>query len=205
MTNNIQNSVTQTSSDLQLIILDPKTKSPDFPVFHSRDYHKNGWFAVMAIIGESHRITVHHEETGLYFSEILACIPTENRFTDPVFEGKISSIEGNELKNKLEQHSYSFKHQVLNFDSRHYEPVVKGMLKTGRDTISYDFAKAAKDFEFNLYAPTTLVSVVSDDLTITWTSLHTYPDEKLTILSQSRILIIVDGKDELGKTIIPNS
>ncbi len=205
MTDNLQNNATQTSSDLQLVLLDQKSKAPAFPVFHSRDYYKNGWFAVLAIIGESHRITVSHKETGLGFSEILACIPEGSTFTDPVFEGKISDFEGTELKSKLKKHSYSFKHQILNFDSRHYEPVIQGMLKTSRDTISYDFAKKAKDFELNLYAPATLVGVVSDKTTLTWTSLHTYPDEKLTILSQSRILIIVDGKDELGKTIIPNS
>lgn len=204
MINNIQSNSNQISSDLQLVILDQKTKVPDFPLFHSRDYRNKDWFAVMAIIGEGNKITIQHQKTGLNFSEILTCIPAGSKFTDPVFEGKISSFEGKEVKSKMAQHSYSFKYEVLNFDSAHYEPVVRGMLNTGRDRISYDYSKGAKDFEFNMYAPSTLISLVADDLTLTWTSLHTYPDEKLTILSQSRILIIVDGKDELGKTVIPS-
>jgi len=192
MKNSMKNNTAQSSLDLKLVLLDKEDKTPEFPVFNSREAYVNGWSVVMEIIGESHKVTVRHETAGLWLTEILACIPSGIKFANPLCQEILSDSEGKELSRTLDRHSYTFKHQKLNFEDRHYEPVIMGMLKAGTKKISYDFAKGAKDFEISLYAPATLINLVSDDASVTWTSLHTYPDEKLSILSQSRIKVTKD-------------
>lgn len=191
MQSNLQKKViTQCSSDLRLALLGKEAEAPVFPVFHSRNLDINAWAILLEIIGESHRIRVQHKASGLWLTEILACLPPGSELGGPLYEGKLSEWKSSEFHKTFKQHRYAFNYNNLNFSDTDYESRIRESIKNGTDIISYDFASHRKDGNLDLYGPTTMISVRGDDHSIEWASLHAYPDEQLSILSHSHLAVV---------------
>lgn len=150
----------------------------------------DAWSVLLEIIGESHSIRVEHKASGLWLTEILACLPTGSELKAPLYEGKLSEWKNCEFHKTFKQRRYAFNYNNLNFSDADYESRIRESIKGGTDMISYDFASHRKDGNLDLYGPTTIISVRGYDHSIEWSSLHAYPDEQLSILSHSRLAVV---------------
>lgn len=191
MQSNLQTKkVIQYSSDLMLVLLDKKEKTLPFPVFHSRTVKINEWVLHLEIIGESHRIELNHLNSELSLTEILACLPPESDLKSPCYEGNITDCKNNRLEKALTGGRYEFSYKKLHFSDSDYVATIFAEIEGGEEMVCYDFKSHKKDGLPNLYGPTTMISVKGDEKSIFWTSLHGYPNEKSTVLSQSSITLL---------------
>ena len=190
MQSNLQKKkVIQSSSELKLVLLHNKEDTPHFPVFHSKTVKIGVWALNLEIIGESHRIEVSQPSSGLQLTEILACLPPESDFKTPCYEGKITD-SGNMLEKVINGCHYEFSYKKLDFSDSDYVATIFNEIEGGEETMSFDFDTHQKDGIPNFYGPTTMISFGGNEKSVYWTSLHGYPNENSTILSQSSFTLL---------------
>jgi len=176
------------SSVLTLSLYPESLKKSRLNVYHCREIEWKKGTINLFIIGESHCVSVEDRVQGTSLSEKIACASSSDDDCGPVLEKNLLSLPLQ--KNTITINS--FRHEIncfsAHFSDPFYESKIKAIIHKGQESISYNFSTGKRDRFTDLYDPVTLVTLVNEDTGLEWASVHIYPEEEQSVITQTRLI-----------------
>jgi len=178
----------QTANSIRIFLIDGEPNIEQFTVLKEDSFEWNSITVGFGILGESHFITF--AKNNLQFSEICAC--TEAVFDSDksavVDSGFLSELSDLPLMHTLDTFSYSFDFTCVDYNDVKKELEEIQSVKSNNSVRCLEYHFPGRTFFHKKAITGVYIKETADSLIIR--TIHTYPNEKLAICTNSSLKLL---------------